>query len=1251
MTAFRTRLPDFSLANRLYVGATVSFYTVDADGAATTTLATLYATPLGSTTLSNPQILDGEGKFAAPVYVNVPVIASAIGPNVESHSTGVIGVRGIYKGNWATATTYYTTDVLRDSANGDIYLVADDYTSGASIAADVTAGHLQEIFDRDFLTAISGVVYPVAPITSGGILYALNTTTIAVSALLTLYGPVYGGGAGGAPVAMAAGTSGQIIVGQTGAAPQWRALAGDATIDASGTLAIGSHKITRAMLAQGTALSVMGVAGNATADIVDIAAASDNQVLRRSGTSIAFGAVNLASSNAVTGTLAEGNGGTNQSTYATGDTLYASAANTLAKLTGNITTSRKFLRQTGNGAVSAAPAWDTILAADVPGSALTKTDDTNVTLTLGGSATTALLNAASLTLGWTGTLAVARGGTGGGSASGTLLDNISGFASTGVLVRTGSGTYAFRTIAGTANEITATNGDGVSGAPTLSLPTALTFTGKTVTGGTYSSPTINTPTIAGGTHTAITSFGIRSSGSGAFDLTLANSENLTAGRTLTIKVNDVARTIDIAGNLTLAAAFATSGANSLTLTTSGSTNVTLPTSGTLATLAGSEVLTNKTIGVTNTVTLKDTLFTLQDDGDTSKQFAFQLSSISTSTTRTWTVPDASSTFVGTDTTQTLTNKTLTSPTLTTPALGVATATSINGLIISTTTGTLTISNGKTVSLTATTTFAGTDGKTLTISNSGTIAGGDAFTLAIAASKTLTVSNTLTFTGTDSTSFAFPAASDTVAALGTAQSFTKQNIYNIATTIASATAAVLDDVKVSAATTTITGNTGSPITRLAKVGLYQPTLTDASAVTVTDAATLYIDNAPVAGGSVTITNAWALLVGTGASKLQATTINGALTYGGVTLSNAVTGTGNMVLSASAALTGTPTAPTAAGGTNTTQIATTAFVTTAVAAATAGVASLNGQTGTLVIKYEPGGRLTLTSGTPVLTATASAATTIYYALYKHDNILIYDGANWVPTTFTELSNITSNSATGKAGPAAVAANKTYDLFVWSDSGTVRLTRGGAWNSNTVRSATTENDLERVNGVLMNKNTITNGPAADRGVYVGTVMSNGSSQIDWILGGSASGGTAAVLGVWNMYNRVLIGTNVVDSGAQYAYTSATIRQARASAGNQITVVVGVQEASLQYSYAVTGQTVAGTTPFLIISVGFDTTTALSGPQGLFESSAGANNASSLTASGTWQVGIGVHVLSGNERSDGTNANLFDVQSANTLSAYFPM
>ena len=48
------------------------------------------------------------------------------------------------------------------------------------------------------------------------------------------------------------------------------------------------------------------------------------------------------------------------------------------------------------------------IPASVTPAALTKTDDTNVTLTLGGTPATSLLQAVSLTLGWTGTLADAR---------------------------------------------------------------------------------------------------------------------------------------------------------------------------------------------------------------------------------------------------------------------------------------------------------------------------------------------------------------------------------------------------------------------------------------------------------------------------------------------------------------------------------------------------------------------------------------------------------------------------------------------------------------------------------------------------------------------------------------------------------------------------------------------------------------------------------------------------------------------------
>jgi hypothetical protein len=120
--------------------------------------------------------------------------------------------------------------------------------------------------------------------------------------------------------------------------------------------------------------------------------------------------------------VAEGFGGTNQSTYTLGDILYASAGNTLSKLGGNTTSAKKFLRQTGTGSVSAAPAWDTLVNGDITsaGVALTSSNDTNVTISLGGAPSTALINAASLTMGWAGTLSGARGGTGTNNGANTI---------------------------------------------------------------------------------------------------------------------------------------------------------------------------------------------------------------------------------------------------------------------------------------------------------------------------------------------------------------------------------------------------------------------------------------------------------------------------------------------------------------------------------------------------------------------------------------------------------------------------------------------------------------------------------------------------------------------------------------------------------------------------------------------------------------------------------------------------------------
>lgn len=83
--------------------------------------------------------------------------------------------------------------------------------------------------------------------------------------------------------------------------------------DANGHPNLGTEttgNLSPSRLTDGAALSVLGRSANSTGVRADITASSDGQVLRRSGTAIGFGSINLASSNAVSGTLAIANGGT-----------------------------------------------------------------------------------------------------------------------------------------------------------------------------------------------------------------------------------------------------------------------------------------------------------------------------------------------------------------------------------------------------------------------------------------------------------------------------------------------------------------------------------------------------------------------------------------------------------------------------------------------------------------------------------------------------------------------------------------------------------------------------------------------------------------------------------------------------------------------------------------------------------------------------------------------------------------------------
>jgi hypothetical protein len=84
-------------------------------------------------------------------------------------------------------------------------------------------------------------------------------------------------------------------------------------------------------VAQGTALSVLGVTGNATADNASIVAGADGAVLRRVGTTVAFGTVPLNDADSVTGILAAVNGGTgNTNIYGTANSWTALQTTTMA---------------------------------------------------------------------------------------------------------------------------------------------------------------------------------------------------------------------------------------------------------------------------------------------------------------------------------------------------------------------------------------------------------------------------------------------------------------------------------------------------------------------------------------------------------------------------------------------------------------------------------------------------------------------------------------------------------------------------------------------------------------------------------------------------------------------------------------------------------------------------------------------------------------------------------------------------------
>ena len=258
----------------------------------------------------------------------------------------------------------------------------------------------------------------------------------------------------------------------------------------------------------------------------------------------------------------------------------------------------------------------------------------------------------------------------------------------------------------------------------------------------------------------------------------------------------------------------------------------------------------------------------------------------------------------------------------------------------------------------------------------------------------------------------------------------------------------------------------------------------------------------------------------------------------------------------------------------------------------------------IAQPPGGRLTLTSGVPVLLSAVISAVGVIYTPYLGNTIPQWNGTTWSPTTFVEISQSLSDTTNS---PAAAVASGLYDLFVWFKAGVATLSRGPAWTNSTTRSLS----LTRTLGFLTNFTLITNGPAAGYGFYVGTIAcdAGGATVTFNPTPAAASGGPSggAWVGLWNEYNRVPVWASAQDSKASWAYATASWRSSDNSTNNRITAVFGVAEDGASASFT---ETIGANSATSYIGVGIDSVTVPTIATAVSQGLSGDLNSSTATA-----------------------------------------
>jgi hypothetical protein len=183
----------------------------------------------------------------------------------------------------------------------------------------------------------------------------------------------------------------------------------------------------------------MGWAGQLAVDRGGTGAATLTGVLIGNGTSAVSGVVGTADQ------LLRRNAGNTAYEFFTpnylgnpmiqlGDIIYGNASGAPLRLAANSSGSNQYLRSVSSGA----PGWASIAGSDITGAAITTANDTNILITASGNTSSALLRTLTLTAGWTGSLAVGRGGTGAATLTGVLI---------------GNGTSAVTGITGTASQL------------------------------------------------------------------------------------------------------------------------------------------------------------------------------------------------------------------------------------------------------------------------------------------------------------------------------------------------------------------------------------------------------------------------------------------------------------------------------------------------------------------------------------------------------------------------------------------------------------------------------------------------------------------------------------------------------------------------------------------------------------------------------------------------------------------------------